>query len=514
MARTWTRLAPLVASVALACGEPADPGQEIDTTADEDDETRFAPRFNHLAENEMAADRIEDNFLNVEFVYVGLTSLLIDDASVGTLSSPGRVGQLFGDTLQLNLHGGLVAGRHSLQLYTPGTARGLFSQPITIRVRSWATLQPTATLDPTGLAGIVDLEAWGHGEQAGIVALENGPAAVAHLLPIRNGDVQTDQAMAVDLPGFGHHPSQTRVAVETHGPTAHIAWTVGRPGTGVHVREVNLENHELGPAVPALGLDATLVGSAQWSEFGRPVLADDILLVEFRAHLDVEQPAPGERSLVSVRLRPGPTLGRPHRLNVAGPMDLDGLGPALELADLRLDRPPTTFAVRVDQLRAAIVEVKPDDGTLSLVPSPVAANDVGLPELTGDVRAIRGAFGSRTTFARGAFGLSVFLVDDSSDNGVTAPAPELPELPPTGPVAFGVLAGNPVLVVPYGNAANVWVAASNGATLNTVELAGIACDRVALTPHLDGNTDGQVPLACLRDGELHTGHLFRAGAGP
>ncbi len=471
------------------------------------------------------ANQTDPELFVVQDIILGVTQVLLDGESLGTLQAPNTVGSLTSEALSLTVHGALAIGTHTLQLLTLTPDAPLYSVELEMMVEAPdPKTRPTwiASVDPDPVASGQILFASGVGA-SGLLALlspgdpdpqlriftadtERGWTTAAPILMALPGHVLLDMSFtpavsAVALPAPNNDPKRLRVA-----------YNVGLPAAQIATRDVLLDPDPtvLDPVL-AFNLNDALGGAqVEWAAFGRPFAVGDTLLSELHAAPDAEQPHPGDRRLVTSLWR-GDKLGwtPPQQIGTAAPSDLDALGPAPVLADIASDR-STTVAVRLGGAYPALLDVS-DDGAVALTVPPLTTP----LDVSGDINlaTIVSNFGSRTVAAVDTTGqVSLSMLDTSRGNGPQRASPQatsLPTAPPTGAIAPGVARGYPLFLIPYGAAAPVQLVASDGENSFVQPLADLHCDAVALAVTLAGNDPKNpvLPLACLLDGELRLGQL-------
>lgn len=524
----------LALAVVLACNPGAtddtadDKGEDSGATTDAQIPT---PVFINPAVGEFivgATQRVPEVF-TVDNTIPGLTQVLLDALMLGTLGPDDHLGSLTEDTLELDLQGALIAGKHALQLANPSPEGPLDSVTLTMVIEPPVPrLYPTwrSELAATDLTGAALLSTGvGPGRLLGVVAPgDQGP--VLHLLrPADDGGWQVDDPILVPLDGhvpddMSQTPAVSATVLPSTGPDAprlRVAYRVGMPGAAIAVRDITLgDSPEVLAPVTAFDLTAALAGDdVEWAAFGRPFLLGGTLLTELIAPADTEVPHPGDRRVITSFWR-GDILGwtAPTQVGMSAPTDLDGLGPAPVVPDLGLGR-AATLSLRIGRAYPAVLEAS-DDGAITITTPTRTAE---LP-VSGDLTltTIVGGFGGRTVAAlddAGHLGLS--LLGTSGDIAPTNASPLAVDLPqdalPTGAPAYGVGVGFAFFLLPYGDAAPVHLVFSDGQASAVVALADpepVHCDAVALAATLDGNRpdDPALAFACLGDGVLQVGRLI------
>ena len=522
-------LAGLLACLVCAC-HPG-PGEDDDTGSDETTgaagKVVLTPAFLNPATGSfrVASDQTEPEVLTVRNIVPGVTQVLIDGYSLGTLDGPNPIGTLDDDTLTLHIQGALLAGNHSIQLLTSSPQGPLYSVELDMEiVAPKAMVAPTwsVTQDPTLVATGTHLFATG-ADLGGLLALL-GPGEPDPQLTLYRADASGwSTADPIVLPLEGHvlqamsfAPAVSALAALEPGAAAprraRVAYSLGLPGAAIATRDIQIDPS---PIVldPVIAFDlAAALGDTQleYAAFGRPVVLGNTLVAELHAAADAEQPHPGDHRLVASFWR-GEDLGwtAPQQIGTATPSDLDALGPAPVLTDLAMHA-STTLSVRFGGAFPALLDLR-DTGAISLT-SPALTGPL---DVTGDISlaTILGGFGGRTVAAvdrHGRVSLSLLETTNGGPPRQISPNPStLPLAPATGSLAAGVGLGFPFFLIPYGDAAPVHLVTSDGDRSYTQALADLHCDALALALTLAGNAPQQaaLPLACLKDGELRLATL-------
>lgn len=509
-------------ALALACRPPG-PGDdsasgEPDTSAGESGEIPD-PAFLNPAVGSFTVDSTQHvpEDIVVQRVVPGNTQLLVDDQSYGTLGPGSPFGELTADRLRLHLHGALTAGTHTLQLASSAPDGPRFSVKLTMVVEPPEAEPPAfrATLAPDLLGPGDRLFTTGAGPRAllGVVVAGAPPSLRIHLADETSWSAT---GVAVDLPGhvlenmtFGPAITAAALPAGDDGPTTvRLAYRAGWPGDALVARELTLTDPPTTTLEPVVDLTAELFDGAEYVALGRPFLAGDLLLAEFIAAGDTELPLPGDRGLLQVR-RAGGGWSAPQRVVTPAPIDLDAVGPALDLLDLAAD--PPAFSVRVGRRLAAVLGFSP--AGVPLLTLPPVARDIVATDLAV-LTTLESDFGSRTVFvaARDRRPVAYFLGTSGQITPVAGePAADaLPDLPLAAPPAAAVLRGYSAVLLPYGAGAPVHLLLGDGAQVRAIALVDpepLHCRAVALLATLRGNDEGAVPLACLGDDGLRLGLL-------
>lgn len=528
MPRALPRPLAALACLLVACqAAPGDDDVGSDETGGTTGEPVPGPVFLNPAVGsfQVGADQTTPELLVLRDAVPGVTQVLLDGSSLGTLDAANPTGSLAADELSLTLHGALTAGSHTLQLLTPSPAGPLYSVELEMVVAPADPEAPpvwTATLTPGVVATGDRLFTAGLGA-SGLLALISAADPDPEIRLYRAGAAgwSTDEPIFMPLEGhvlsdMSFEPDVSAVAFPEPGGAApkraRVAYTVGLPATRVTTRDVQIDPSPivLDPVV-AFDLDAALAGfDVEWATFGRPVALGHALIAELHAAADAELPHPGDHRLITSFWR-GEALGwtAPQQIGTAAPTDLDALGPAPVLMDIGADL-ERTLSVRVGGAFPGVLELR-DNGALSLSTPPLTAP----LDVRGDIAlaTVVSSFGSRTVAAldrKGRVSLSMLETSHGNIPLAASPAPKLlPDAPATGTLAVGVGRGYPFFLVPYGTAAPVHVVAGSGDAGVVQALTDLHCDAVALAITLAGNDpdDAEVPLACLAGGELRLGSV-------
>jgi hypothetical protein len=518
------RRALALAVIVLACSpggtDETDTGAETGTTGEPIPEPAFLNPA--VGEFTISTNQLVPETLVVERVIPGLTEVLFDGFSLGSLTADSPLGTLSTDSLALTVRGALVAGDHTLQLLNESPDGPLTSVTLTMVIAppdpearpTWRT-----ELAPTAITGTSLLAAGrGPARLLGVVR-EDVPDPVLLLLRPADPGWAVEDPIAVPLPG--HVPdamSQTPAVsfVALPDERMRVAFRVGMPGAAIAVRDIVLEpTPTLREPTTAFDLTAALGDDpAEWAAFGRPFALGHTIVAELLAPADTEVPHPGDRRLIASLWR-GDDLGwtPPTQVGMPSPTDLDALGPALDLSAIQTGR-PDSLSVRLGGAYSGLLAAS-DDGSITIT---TPARTAPIP-LVGDLAlaTILGDFGGRTVVAVDSDGrVAVALLQMSGDNPARTASPPQADLPaaiPTGAPAPGLGLGFPVFLIPYGDAAPVHLVLSDGLEPVVVPLdqpEPVHCDAVALAATLTGN-DPEAPalaLACLSHGVLQVGRLI------
>jgi len=483
------------------------------------------PAFGEPASGRLVvpATRIDDLELGVQGIVPGLTELVLDEQGLGSLGEGSSVGRLDGESLVLRVRGSMVEGMHHMRLRNLDHDEALESELVELAITAEIQLEPVAgPLAPAGLAGR-RLLAFGEGDDAVLVVLQPEDPE-PRLLLVPRGESGWDVAGARTVAAAGlrllpdERPLPAAALRRGRGDgdpgRVRVAFRVGAPGERIDVLDVawDAAAPEVAPQA-SLDVSAALGGrAAEWAELGRPWLVADLLLAELWAPLDVEAPRPGDRALVWSRVQdPMAELGTPQRVSVYSDLvDLDRLGPAIDRAASEVGA-PAILTIRADQHQPLVLEHDPTGG-VRLRQTVLDGTDRTFAFVDLPLASVIGAFGSRTvagvtTTSSGR--LRVALIDDIGAEGLRDTSLSDDDLPAfdqiTGELAPGSVGGLTVFLVPYGPELPVHAIHTEGAAVRVTPLPELSCDAVALAPAPDPS--GELPLACIRDGELWLGSL-------
>lgn len=512
---TRSALWPVLAGL-LACTPPQ--GDTEDTEGTETGEVFEEPEFLEPANDEatLPANRTNDLELQVRGIRPGLTTVLVDGHSVGTGQDPSGAALLTPDMLTLRLTGALVPGQHSLRMHTTAPDALLESGEVLLTVVPGPPANLSATLEDTVLFEADMVMGHGHGERGVLIGLDlsTDPARV-HLTPAADTGWALDDTLAFDLPAFDRSDEpefsvSAGIHREDDSARLRIVWRSGVEGRvllgsdmpwpppSLHIqRVVDLED----------GFDAF-----EYGRLGRPLLLGDTLVVEALLTGDVEDPKPGDRTLIVAHIDPERArFGPPQRSAVGGGRDIDRIGPVRDPFTHSRGGVPG-LAARTAGLQTSVYEVDASTGTLSERASGNSDRFASLTETIGVPQAVLGPLRGRTVFAPlQADEPRVFLrqFDDrvgKTSTDIGPPQNTLSVLGDvTGPITSTVLGGRPVFLVPQGVDTPVVAILTDGGPGRAVALDPLACDALAV-PVGEAATE-QLEVACLRGHEVFRGTL-------
>jgi hypothetical protein len=500
-----------------------DDDAEGDTDTDGVDDLA-APQFNDpVSELRVSVTRAEDLVLPVTDVAIGLTRVVIDGASVGSLSDANRIGHLTGDALTLHLTGGMVPSTHTVRLRTSGAEEPLESREIAMLLVPQVTPVPTASIDNDVVLQADAIFATGYGNDGLLVAIDLEavpPVATVH----RGAGTGWSLADPIAVPlDELHVDGAPRLAVHAHvaagGPDpaddrVRVAWRAGLEGDSIIVADSPWQEPR---PMPRRILDVSAIaGSVEYARLGRPLVLGDDVVTEALLATDVEQPHPGDRTLVFVRIAGSPIdAGEPQVTRIEGRNDIDALTPTIDLLG-HVGGGPHTFAARVAGSRPVVFHVDRESGELSSRVSVANDNLSLLADLAMPMVTVLGAFDSRQVFAPlegGSEGARVILryFDDGEANGAVDASP-LPEQlegigDPTADAVATLVGGAPIYLVPMGADAPAWAFVSTGPSPLVTTVEGLQCDEIAVPVNTDSNRGDASQLACRRGRDVSLGTL-------
>ncbi len=455
----------------------------------------------------------------LDFVVAGIlpgtTEVLIDNRVVGTLSPGTAIGELSEERLRLELSGAMLVGAHTVSLVNPSSeaAEGIQrSRTLTLSMVPAPKANPSASLGGSlspGGALTVD----GSFGDALLTVVEEPPGevAVAHIFA-REAATWAPVPRSVELPGYARAPGEHTPPVtaqwaspageEGDGGRLRIAWRVGLDGSAIAGVEVSAGGTGSGEAQTLMTAPAPLGQSFEWVGYGRPRFHGGDVLVEVEALVDTELDHPGDHRLLQLRWPPPPgTPDSPFEVASGEVMDLDALGPAVDLSD----RSRPLLALRTGGIAPALVDRDPAGGARVVLAEdqPLALHADAAVDLLGVVTSL----GGWTTFAIDEDGAYTLSLNDTYSVMQIEPliSGGRPEAPPTAAPALAVLGGVPLVAVPYGEEEEVHIASLDGGSVTLKPLAGIRCDAVALL--IDDPARVEAPLVCVLDGEARLGSL-------
>ncbi|MBL8945759.1 MAG: hypothetical protein JNK45_21530 [Myxococcales bacterium] len=502
-------IAILLAS-SSACGGGSDAGDSSETDAASTGAVDLPmPDFLEPANGELKleADRIQDVTLDVS-AQAGVTRLVLDGESVGTLGAGSTIGAFEPDALRLFVRGALVPGVHTLSMRTPDAVESETSEVVTVFIE--AVPVPTWRFEPAASLAVGDALVVGPSGAAALgLVVDDGATSSLRAWPPDADGWDLDAPRELALPGHAAAGSEAAVAIE-HRPGAdgddrlRVAWTVGRPGAGIGVVEVDWSGADDGTVRSGFVPDPTWLGTREWSEIGRPVLAGPLVLAEVTALVDTERAHPGDRVL---GFAPFSSLEQaPPQWLPVGATDLDRVGHVLSsiVGDV------TAIGLRVDHLRPAVLEVE-GTGAVRLRPSDAVVDDPRWGDVEGPLLTATGAFHSRIVAGlhrdRDAL-VFAWFADGGGANEPTIRIVAFPDAAKaTGAPTLALVDGIAIVLVPRGEADALAVTmASDSPVVQT--LSGAACDGLAAPRGDVGNAAARVEVACLRARELSVGVLL------
>jgi hypothetical protein len=467
--------------------------------------------------------RADDLVLPVSDIALGITDLVLDGLNVGPLPTTNRIGRLTADTLTLRLTGGMVASSHTIRLRTRAGAEPIESREIAIHLVPAITSTPTATLGDDVVFEADSLFTAGYDGEGLLVAIDleaEGPVALVHRGAGTGWNLVDPVGFVLDglhvdaSPGASVHAHLEPGGADPSDDRVRVVWLAGIEADSIVVAD----SPWLDPRpMPRRILDVDeIAGSSEYARLRRPLVLGDDVVVEALLATDVEQPHPGDRTLVLVRIAGSPVVaGEPRLATVEGRNDIDALGPTIDLLEHAGDG-PRTFAARVAGARPVVFDLDRDSGELATRlslsnDSTSILSDLALPLVT-----VLGAFDSRQVFAAldgGAEGARLVLrhFDDGESTGATDASPTAEQLAgigePSSAAVATLVGGAPIYLVPMGVDAPVHAFVSTGPVPIVAPLPGVQCDEIAVPVTTEGNRSGTTSFACRRGREVSLGTL-------
>ena len=519
---TRRTIAVLALGLVCACGNGDDGGAADETTSDAPPPPPPAPGFVEPASDflDVPVDRAQDVVLGVVGALPGTTRALIDSRSRGTLPATDPFATLTATELTLRLRGAMVEGSHTMQLVNDGAEDPLLSKEITVNLQPVPAPALTVELADTMLEGRA-LATSGRADDPLLLILDQlaVSAPVLHVVPAEDGRWADDLARTIPMFGYVRGPAETgfaATAVRTFDDDGNVerlrvAWRIGYPGTAIALVDTawGLADLSTTPVV-AIDRDDEALGPFEYAELRRPVLLPKSLVVEALIATDVESPRPGDHALLQASLAGIPaTVGPFSRVSVGPRTDLDHVGAVVDPALVEVGG-AGSIAARMGGVFPVVLVADPGHGRLELAEGIFDDIDLAFASITGATTTFVGAFGSRTIVAFDEDAeppLAIARVDDWGLGGAHLATTTTEVLPPvpTGAPSFGILAGVPTLVLPYGAEADTYVVRPYDGTL-VVEALGIPCQQVALVPGASV-PDTPLGLACVQGQNVRAGTL-------
>jgi hypothetical protein len=463
--------------------------------------------------------RADDLVFGVADVTLGVTRLVLDGLSVGALDNDDRIGTLTADALTLRLTGAMVESTHTIRLRTLAGTEPIESRELAIRIVPTPTASPTASVGDEVVMSTDAIFTAGYDGDGLLVAVDleaTPPVAAVY----RGTGTGWNLDAPVGFPLDGLHIDETpRSSVHAHlGAVAgeervRVVWRAGIEADTIVVADSPWV--EPRPMPREILEVAQIAGSAEYARLGRPLLLGDEVVVEALIASDVEDPRPGDFTLVTVRIAGSPLeAGEPRLATLEGRVDIDQLAPTIDILE-RIGG-PHTFAARVGGMRPVVFTVDRETGELASrfsfandEVSPLA--DLALPMVT-----VLSAFDSRQIFAPlhgGAEGARVLLrhFDDGESNGAIDASPTAEQLAgigdPTAEAVATLVRGAPIYLVPMGVDAPAYAFVSTGRSPLVVPIEGLRCDEIAVPVTMEANRSGTTSLACRRGRDVSLGTL-------
>lgn len=252
----------------------------------------------------------------------------------------------------------------------------------------------------------------------------------------------------------------------------------------------------------------------EYTRLGRPVLLGDTLVMEALLTQDVEQPASGDRTLLTCYVDVDDGRFGPVRRSALGQgRDIDRIEPVRDLLTHTLGGTPGLSA-RAAGIRAVVYEVDASTGTLIERSSGASDDLADLRDAEGPLHTILGPLRSRHVFAPlRANEPRVFLyrfddrmIGESDDVGPGMNAlGDITEI--TGSITSTIIGGLPVFLVPQGEDDPVVAIVGGGPSARVLPLEGLACDELAVPITETTAETNAVEVACRRGRDVHRGRI-------
>jgi hypothetical protein len=503
-------------------------GVEDDADGDTDTDGALdveAPVFLETADElRIPVTRADDLVLPVDDVVLGLTRVILDGASVGPLSDANRIGNLTGDALTLRLTGAMVPGMHTVRLRTSVGEEPLESRELALDVFAEGPGTPVASIGSNAVLQADVVFATGYDTEGLLVAvdLEASPP-VARLHRAAGTGWSLGDRVEIPLDDL-HLDGGPRTAVAAHlaagdldpaDDRVRLAWRAGSEGEALIVAD----SPWVAPRPMARSvLDAhAIAGSAEYARLGRPLVLGDDVVAEILLATDVEQPHPGDRTLVKLRVGESPVdTGEPQITRIEGSNDIDALSPTIDILG-HVGGGPHTFAARVAGVRPVLFTVDRESGELASRVSAANDNLSVLADLAMPMLTVLGAFDSRQVFAPlqgGDAGARVLLwhSDDTDAGGATDASPTADQLAgigdPTADAVGTLVGGAPIYLVPMGVDAPAYAFVSTGPVPLVGPVDGMQCDEIAVPVSMEANRGDATQVACRRGRDVLLGTLL------
>lgn len=461
----------------------------------------------------LGSTRHTDVVLQVADIDPARTKLLVDGVSLGDLDGRDAFGTLTLDELTLRLRGAMVPGSHRLVLQTTTTDALLSSAEIAIQIAD--SDAPRVEADP-GEPQLAAREIAGFSRDT-LLALDDSTPDDPRLTVVRMGAEDWDFAGAVTIrvPGYdrGDFERGLAIAADVSEERLRVAWRQGAPGRSIAFIDAPWDGADLDTAA-RIGIEPTpeITGPVEYVELSRPVIVGDTLLVEMLAAVDVELPHPGDRAVLRARFSEDGGLGPVTRVGFGTLVDLDQLGPAIDLAHAEVGGAPL-LSMRMDQRRPVVVEVDPD-GPLRIRP---ARDDVEARTFVftnTPLQTVVGGFGSRTVAAaaiqadgRMRIGRSSDLVGGEAEE-LTLTGNELPSIDGlTGDPVASTLGGAAIVLLPYGPGTEVHAIFATDAEASVVPLVDLYCSSLAVPAGPPGGQEAPLPVGCQLGADVYDAHV-------
>lgn len=506
-------------AVLLGCAPEETPGPDM-PSGDGPTEMFDVPEFLDPAGGEVTVrvDRTNDLEFGVRGIQPGLTGVIIDEQSIGIASDDSSPASLTHDTLIVRLEGSMTVGKHTLMLTTPSPAEVIDSELVTVFVTPSTVSGLTATMNDAVAFEADVIDAQGHGESGVLMGLDLESETVMLTLAPSEGDGWAlDRPVTLELPEFDR-ADEPRFTVSASlrdvgdARRVRLAWRSGLEGRSM------LGSDMLWPPASIrlqtiVDLTAEFEGF-EYSRLGRPLILDDVLVMEALLTHDVERPSPGDRTILTSVIDVEHARFGPARASAIGAgKDVDHIAPVRDLSTYVRGGTPG-FAARTAGVRAVAYDLDASTGTLSERPSGANGRFSAIRDADGPPQTVLGSLQTRHVFAPlQADSPRVFLrqFDDRPLGASEDASPRANALNAlsdiSAPVTSTVIAGLPVFLIPQGTSAPVAAVFNTGSMTRVLLLEGLACDEIAVPVTPESAESGMISVACRRGRDIHRGTL-------
>lgn len=460
----------------------------------------------------LSSTRHTDVVLQVTDIDPARTKLLVDGVSLGDLDDRDAFGTLTLEALTLRLRGAMVPGSHRLLLQTTTSDALLSSAEIAIQIADGDA--PRVEADP-GEPQLAARKIAGFSRDT-LLALDDSTPDDPRLTVVRMGAQDWDFAGAVTIrvPGYdrGDFERGLAIAADVTDARLRVAWRQGAPGRSIALIDVPWDAASLDtPASIGIETTADVTGPVEYAELSQPVIVGDTLLVEMLAATDVELPHAGDRAVLRTRFTED-GLGPVTRIGFGTLVDLDQLGPAIDLANAEVGGAPL-FSMRMDQRRPVVVEVDPD-GPLHIRPARDDAEARTFVFTNTPLQTVVGGFGSRTVAAaavqadgRMRIGRSSDLVGGEAEE-LTLTGNDLPSIDGlTGDPVASTIGGAAIVLLPFGPGTEVHAIFATDAEASVVRLVDLYCSSLAVPAEPPGGQEAPLPVGCQLGADVYGAHV-------